>query len=99
MLYLILCIWETPKQVLLQTVKTQIQCCIMRHFIWVYIACYGKTDNQTKRIQYFFLNYNLTPLDMYNGLSQVYCLKPVGRILLYPIQWINNDSYIGMICT
>ena len=27
----------------------------------------------------FFLNYNLTPLDMYNGLSQVYCIKQEGR--------------------
>ena len=23
---------------------------------------------------------NLTPFDMYNGLSQVYCIKPEGRI-------------------
>ena len=28
----------------------------------------------------FFLNYKLTSLDMYNGLSQVYCIKPEGRI-------------------
>ena len=28
----------------------------------------------------FFENYNLTPLDMYNGLSQVYCIKPKGKI-------------------
>ena len=28
----------------------------------------------------FFLNHNLTPLDMYNGLSQVNCIKPEGRI-------------------
>ena len=26
----------------------------------------------------FFENYNLSPLDMYNGLSQVYCIKPDG---------------------
>ena len=32
-----------------------------------------------KIIQYFFLKYNLTPLDMYNGLSRVYCFKPGGR--------------------
>ena len=29
---------------------------------------------------FFFLNYNLTPLDMYNGISQVYCIKPERRI-------------------
>ena len=28
----------------------------------------------------FFFNYNQTPLDMYNGLFQVYCIKPEGRI-------------------
>ena len=25
-----------------------------------------------------FLNYNLTPIDVYNGLSQVNCIKPEG---------------------
>ena len=35
-----------------------------------------------KRMQ-FFLNYNLSPLDMYNGLSQVYCINPEGRLLKY----------------
>ena len=28
----------------------------------------------------FFENYNLTPLEMYNGLSQIYRIKPEGRI-------------------
>ena len=28
----------------------------------------------------FFLNYNPTPLDMCDGLPQVYCIKPEGRI-------------------
>ena len=27
-----------------------------------------------------FLNYNLTPLDLYDGLSLVYCIKREGRI-------------------
>ena len=27
----------------------------------------------------FFENYTLTHLDMYNGLSEVYCIKPEGR--------------------
>ena len=34
-------------------------------------------------MQYLEKNYNLTPLDMYHGLSQVYCIKPEGRIHLY----------------
>ena len=28
----------------------------------------------------FFENYKLIPLDMYTELSQVYCIKPEGRI-------------------
>ena len=27
----------------------------------------------------FLENYNWTPLDIYNGLSQVYCIKPEGE--------------------
>ena len=45
--------------------------------IRVYTVCYGKMDLQTKKT-IFFENYNLTSLDMYNGLSQVYCIKPEG---------------------
>ena len=33
-----------------------------------------KKDIQVKNVS-FFLNLNLAPLDMYNGLSQVYCIK------------------------
>ena len=55
---------ETSK--LLQTVKTQMKCRMLRHFIWVYTVCLGKKDIQTK-MQYVLLNYNLAPLDMYNG--------------------------------
>ena len=62
---LTLCIQGTPKGVLLQTVKTKMK-------------CNGKPDPQTKL--YIFFNYNLTPLDMYNELSQVYYIKPEGRI-------------------
>ena len=53
-LSLTLCIRETPKRVFLQTVKTQMKCRIIRHFIRVYTVCYGK-----KRLS-DFLNYNLT---------------------------------------
>ena len=34
---------------------------------------------------------NLTPLDMYNGLSLVYCIKPEGRIA-GPCSAVNNVS-------
>ena len=43
-------------------------------------VCKGKKRSSDKRIQYFFKHYNMTPLDMYNRLSQVYCIKPEGRI-------------------
>ena len=43
------------------------------------LHCIGKKTFRQKNI-IFFENYNLTPLDMYNGLSQVYCIKPEGRI-------------------
>ena len=47
-LTLTLCIRETPKRVLLQIVKTQMKCRVVRHFIWVYSVCKGKKDFQTK---------------------------------------------------
>ena len=45
---LTLCIPETPKQVILQTVKTQ-----MLHFIWVHTVCKGKKISSDKKIQIF----------------------------------------------
>ena len=37
--YVTLCILEATKRVLLQTVKTQMKCRILRHFIRVYTVC------------------------------------------------------------
>ena len=45
------------------------------HSIRVYTVCKVK-----KRVQCFFENYNLASLKLYNGLSQVYCIKPDGLI-------------------
>ena len=45
---LTLCIWETPKQVLLQLMKTQMKCSIMLHFIRIYTICKGKKYLQAK---------------------------------------------------
>ena len=42
--FLTFCIQKTPKWVLLQTVKTLIKCCIMRHFISFHIVCKGKLE-------------------------------------------------------
>ena len=41
-LLLTLSIWETPKWEPLQTVKTQMKCSIMLHFIRAYTVCKGK---------------------------------------------------------
>ena len=71
---LTLCTWEAPKGVLLQTVKSQMKCSMMLNFIWDITVCKGKKVLRQK-IQYFFLKYDVTPLDMYIGLSQVYCIK------------------------
>ena len=86
-LFLTLCIWESPKQVCLQTVKTQIKCSIMLHFIRVYTVCKGKTDLQTIEDKKFE-NYNLTPFDMYNRLSQVYYINQKEESI--SIQMVNG---------
>ena len=49
----------------------------MLHFIRVYIV---KVEKIFRQNIIFFEIYDLTPLDMYNGLSQAYCIKPKGRI-------------------
>ena len=53
--------------------------CSIRHFMRVYIFVEVKKDLQTK-IQYCFEINKRTPLDIYNGSSQVDCIKPEGRI-------------------
>ena len=47
---------------------------MMQPFIRVYTVKVKKIFRQNK--YNIFFNYNLTTLDMYNGLSQVYCIKP-----------------------
>ena len=52
---LTLCIRETPKHVLLQTVKTQMKCSIMLHLIRVYTVCKGeKYFRQLNKKTFFF---------------------------------------------
>ena len=41
-----------------------------------------------QKIQYLKTNYILTPLDMYNGLSQVYCIKPEESIIIQRVNVI-----------
>ena len=54
---------------ILQTVKTQIKCSIMLHFISLTV-CKSKKDLQIKEYNIFLENYNLTPQDMYSLLYQ-----------------------------
>ena len=42
----------TSKCVLLQTVKTQMNCC-MQYFIWVYTVCYDKNDLHRKKYHFY----------------------------------------------
>ena len=44
------------------------------HFVRVHTVCNGKKEYND------FENYNLAPLKLYNGLSQVNCIKPDGLI-------------------
>ena len=43
---------------------------------------------------FVFENFNLWPLNIYNGSSQVYCMKPEGRIHkgLFTIQGVQNPA-------
>ena len=47
------CIWKTHKQVLWQTVKTQIKCHILWHFIRFYTVCFGKDNLQGRQMKEF----------------------------------------------
>ena len=47
----------------------------MLQFIRVYIVCAGNKDVKIKYYNMISNNYNLTPLDIYNGQSQIYCIK------------------------
>ena len=75
---IILCIRETPKQVLLQIVKIQMKYSTMLHFIRSTLFVKVKKIFRLKNT--FFFKFNTTPLDMYDGLFQVYYIKPEGRI-------------------
>ena len=65
-----LCRHETPNRILLNPVKTQMKCCMMRYFIRVYTVCKGKKDLQTTLFE--TKNPNLTPLDICNGPSHTF---------------------------
>ena len=47
------------------------------------LHCFKGINNLQTKEYYILNNYNLIPLDMYNGLSQVYCFKPDEGIHKY----------------
>ena len=89
--FLTLCIRETPKRVVLITVKTKMKCRMMQHFTRVYTVCKAKKDLQTKEYNIFF-NCNLTPQDMYNGVSQVYCM--LNKLFVFVSN--QNEEFISI---
>ena len=52
---------------------------MLQHAAFHQSTLFVKVKNILKQKIHFF-KYNLTPLDMYNRLSKVYCIKPEGRI-------------------
>ena len=73
------------------------KCSIMLHFIWVYTVCKGKKYLQRKNT-IFFENYNLTPLDMYNGLSQQNSEKGSGLYSKHvPIVPVLVELWSGLV--
>ena len=71
-----MCIWETLKQVFLKTVKTQIKCSIMLHFIRVNTVCKGQKDLQTEDKYNIFgkLQPETTRYVQWTN-TQVYCIS------------------------
>ena len=68
MICLNLCIREPLNGYFYKTVKTSGS------------TLFAKEKDLQAKNTIFLENYNLTPLDMSNGLSQVYYINPVGRI-------------------
>ena len=79
------CIRETPRRVLLQTVKTQ-----MKRGISSGSTLFVKVKRSS---DIFLLNYNLTPLDMYTGLSQVYCIKSEESISIQRVNFNPKEGF------
>ena len=82
----------------MQTVKAKMKCKL--HFIRLYTACKDKTIVGKKNILFLFLFEKLQPdtLDMYNGLSQVHCIKPEGRIHKYTKDISSPGSITSLTC-
>ena len=60
----------------------------MWHFIRVYTVCLDKNDPEI----HLYGKCNLGPLDIYNGQSQVYCIKLEGST-----NWLNYFISVGAV--
>ena len=80
------------KQVLLQTVKTQMKCSIMLHFIRVYTVCKGKKHLQTKKIQYFLKIITWHPKICTMDYPKFIASNKKGESI--SLQWVKKGSRI-----
>ena len=62
----------------------------------VYTVCKGKKDLKTKEYNIFFSIFNLTPLDMYSGLSQVDYIKALF-CLFWLLYQVNSYGHGGTV--
>ena len=76
---LTLYICETPERVFFANREDPDE---MLHFIRVFNVCNGKLSSD-KRIQYILKITTCQWPVIYNGLTQVYCIKPEGRLHYY----------------
>ena len=90
---LALCIWEIPKRILLQQWRPRwnAACCCISSGSTLFVNV--KKIFRQKHLKLYYL----TPLDMYNWLSQIYCIKPEGRIHLTHMEGSSRTAY-GMGC-
>ena len=73
-------ILDTGKQVLLQTVKTQMKCRIRRHFIRVSSVCLRLKQTSGIEICNFIEISTCDPIKIQNGQFHTYCINMIGII-------------------
>ena len=78
--FLTICILETPTGVLWQTVKTQMKCHILRHFIWFFTVYEDKIQSSGTDVHNNLEVFTCDPLKIYNGQSHPHCIYLYGKI-------------------
>ena len=88
-------ILDTNKQVLWQTVKTQMKCHKMWHFIRVCTVCEEtqKQSSGTEIVKSFYRNFDQQPLKIQEGQFHTYCIN-LYVVCDYPSEWKGlNDGW------